>query len=272
MMNYQEISPSERLKPYVKCYYLYASSSAASFVDTVFPSGYTEIIFNLGSGKWQTYAADQFVTTPEIELWGQIIKPLTVRSIGKNTMLGIRFFSHAMSCFIEENIDSLNNQVVDFKDLSWNVVAPVHSKLLETTALDKRIMFVEEFLLNRLSLCKKKHDKVAVVNNIMHELKQEDFFDNIENVASRYGFTSRYLQKLFLQYTGLTPKLYTKINRFQNSLRLVTQNNTTLTSIAYDCGYFDQSHFIREFKSFTGLTPSGYTSAGPSITFAITNN
>ena len=100
----------------------------------------------------------------------------------------------------------------------------------------------------------------------MDELKQKDFFDNIENVASRYGITSRYLQKLFLQYTGLTPKLYTKINRFQNSLRLVTQNNNSLTSIAYDCGYFDQSHFIREFKSFTGLTPSGYTSAGSSIT------
>lgn len=272
MMNYREISPGERLKPYVKCYYLYESSSENSFVDTVFPSGYTEIIFNLGTGQWQTFTADQFVTTPSIELWGQIIKPLTVRSIGKNTMLGIRFFSHAMSCFVENNIDSLNNQVIDFKDLTGNVVGTLHSKLLETSALDKRIALVEDFLLNRLSLCKRKHGKIAVLNNIMHELKQENFFDNIENVASRYGITSRYLQKLFLQYTGLTPKLYTKINRFQNSLRLVTQSNTSLTSIAYDCGYFDQSHFIREFKSFTGLTPSGYTSTGSPITLALENN
>ena len=94
-MNYQEISPCERLEAYVKCYFLYESSSENSFVDTVFPSGCTEIIFNLGNGKWQTLSGDQFVTTPAIELWGQIIKPLTIRSIGKNTMLGIRFFPHA---------------------------------------------------------------------------------------------------------------------------------------------------------------------------------
>jgi len=63
---------------------------------------------------------------------------------------------------------------------------------------------------------------------------------------------------LFVQYTGLTPKLYSQINRFQNSLQLVREGNSSLTSIAYECGYADQSHFIREFKSFTGLTPSGY--------------
>jgi AraC-like DNA-binding protein len=269
MMNYREISPGERLNPYVKCYFLYESASEASFVDTVFPSGYTEIIFNVGTGQWQTCADNEFVTTPSIELWGQIIKPLTVRSIGKNTMLGIRLFPYAMSCFVNESIESFNNQVVDFKDLSGDAVDVLHSRLLETSALDSRIKLIEDFLLNRLSQCKKKHNKIAVLNNIMHELKREDFFDNIENVASRYGITSRYLQKIFLQYTGLTPKLYTKINRFQNSLRLVTQKNDSLTSIAYDCGYFDQSHFIREFKSFTGITPSGYTSTGSSIPYPL---
>ena len=267
MMNYQEISPCERLQAYVKCYFLYESSSENSFVDTVFPSGCTEIIFNLGNGKWQTFSGDQFVTTPAIELWGQIIKPLTIRSIGKNTMLGIRLFPHAMSCFVNESIESLNNQVIDFKDVSGNSVSVLYSQLLETNASNQRITLIEDFLLNTLSRYKRNHNKIAVLNNIMDELKQEDFFDNIENVASRNGMTSRYLQKLFLQYTGLTPKLYTKINRFQNSLRLVTQNNNSLTSIAYDCGYFDQSHFIREFKSFTGLTPSDYTSAPSSIIF-----
>ena len=172
-----------------------------------------------------------------------------------------------MSCFVNENIESLNNQVIDFKDVSGNSVSLLYSQLLETNALNQRITLIEDFLLNTLSRYKRNHNKIAVLNNIMDELKQEDFFDNIENVASRYGITSRYLQKLFLQYTGLTPKLYTKINRFQNSLRLVTQNNNSLTSIAYDCGYFDQSHFIREFKSFTGLTPSDYTSAPSSIHF-----
>lgn len=256
-MRYQEIIPGSVLKQYVKCYYIYQSDSAVAFDDTVFPSGCMEIIFNLGSGTWQTATEDEFVTTPPVELWGQIVKPLPVRSIGKNTMLGIRFYPHAASCFVNEQIGQFNNQVVDFNDISH--VQELHESLLENENLDTRIELIETFLLNQLSVCEKKLSKMDVVHDIMSEIRKEDFYENITGIASRYGITSRYLQKLFLQYTGLTPKLYTKINRFQNSLKLVSKKDRSLTSIAYDCGYFDQSHFIREFKYFTGYTPSGYS-------------
>jgi AraC-like DNA-binding protein len=271
-MTYNEIMPGDRLKQHVKCYYIYESETNVAFEDTVFPSGCIEIIFNLGTGKWQTAVNNGFVTTPSIELWGQIIQPLAIKSIGKNTMLGIRFFPHAAAHFLNDNVDRFNNQVIDFTDISGKAVSILYSRLLETTIWNKRIELVEEFLLHKLSLSEKRLKKVAVVSDIMNEIQQVDFFDNIENVASRYGITSRYLQKLFLQYTGLTPKLYSKINRFQNSLRLVTKKHTSLTSIAYDCGYFDQSHFIREFKSFTGFTPSGYSFKNSPITLAFSNN
>lgn len=271
-MKYAEIIPGSRLMQYVKCYYIYESETNQAFEDTVFPSGCMEIIFNLGIGKWQIEVGDGFATTPSIELWGQITKPLNIRSIGKNTMFGIRFFPHAASCFLNDKVDLFNNRVVDFSDLSGQAVKSLHIKLLETETLNKKIEFVEDFLLHRLSLTEKRLNKIAIVGDIMNELKQDDFFDNIENVASRYDITSRYLQKLFLQYTGLTPKLYSKINRFQKSLQLVTKQDLSLTSIAYDCGYFDQSHFIREFKSFTGFTPSGYSFENSSITLAFVNN
>jgi AraC-like DNA-binding protein len=271
-MHYKEIIPGERLKQYVKCYYIYESSTDAAFEDTVFPSGCLEIIFNLGTGKWQTATSGDFVTNPSIELWGQITQPLPIKSIGKNTMLGIRFYPHAAAYFLNDKVDLFNNRVVDFSDVSGYRVKTLYSKLSDVATWDKRIELIEDFLLQKLSLSERKLGKAVVINNIMNELRQDDFFDNIENVASRYGITSRYLQKLFLQYTGLTPKLYSKINRFQNSLRLVTKNDTSLTSIAYDCGYFDQSHFIREFKSFTGFTPSGYAFENSPITIAFANN
>ena len=271
-MKYTEVRPGNRLKQYVKCYYIYESEADVTFEDTVFPSGCMEIIFNLGAGKWQTAVENGFVTTPAIELWGQIIKPLPIRSIGKNIMLGVRFFPHAAAFFLNDTIDLFNNQVADFRDLSGNVVNVLYSKLLETTAWNKRIELVEGFLFQRLLLSEGRLSKMTVVNDVMNEIRREDFFENMENVAGRYGITARYLQKLFLQYTGLTPKLYSKINRFQNSLRLVTQKEISLTSIAYDCGYFDQSHFIREFKSFTGLTPSGYSIENSPVALVIANN
>jgi AraC-like DNA-binding protein len=270
-MKYTEIIPGTGLKQHVKCFYIYESDSAISFDDTVFPSGCVEIIFNLGTGKWQTAMDDGFQTTPSIELWGQIIRPMPIRSIGRNTMLGIRFFPHAAAYFLNDNIGLFNNRVVDYSEVGKGA-AELHSRLLEASAWDQRIKLVEAFLLHTLSISEKGLDRVDMLTSIMGEIRHQDFFDNIENVASRYGITSRYLQKLFFQYTGLSPKLYTKIHRFQNSLRLVTKKDTSLTSVAYHCGYFDQSHFIREFKSFTGLTPSGYSVESSPITLAFANN
>jgi AraC-like DNA-binding protein len=270
-MEYKEITPGDSLKNYVKCFYMYEFETNISFVDKAFATGCIEIMFNLGNGKWQTEVNSHFITTPAIELWGQIIQPLTFKSLGKNSMFGIRFFPHAASIFLNENIELFNNKVTDFKNVAGSAVSLLHVKLLETPALNKRIEIAEEFLLQRLSFSEKRLSRMQLIGNIINELKQDDFFDNIENVASRYGITSRYLQKVFLQYTGLTPKLFSKINRFQNSLLLVAKKNESLTSIAYECGYFDQSHFIREFKSFTGSTPSGYAPENSSAVLASAN-
>ncbi len=93
---------------------------------------------------------------------------------------------------------------------------------------------------------------------IVKEMQQNTFSDNIETIALRYGITARYLQKLFLQHIGVTPKVYSSINRFQRTLKHINKKEVSLTSIAYECGDEEQSHFIREFRSFTGLTPSLY--------------
>lgn len=271
-MKYQEIKPGNRLAPYIKCYYIYESNINTAFEDTVFPSGCIEIIFNLGTGQWQVAGKDGFVTNPSIELWGQITRPLPIRSVGKHIMLGIRFFPHAAAYFINDKIELLNNQVLNPNDLQDNAIDILYSRLQDTPSWNKRIEWIEDFLLNRLSISENKFSRMSMISNIMTEIRREDFFDNIENVASRHGVTSRYVQKLFLQYTGLTPKLYSKIARFQDSLRLVTKKEASLTSIAYDCGYFDQSHFIREFKSFTGFTPSGYAQEHSPVTLAFANN
>jgi len=252
-MRYKEFNPGEVLKEYVKCYYIYESDIAE---DKAFATGCAEIMFNLANGKWETAVGDTFVTTPPIEFWGQVVRPLTFRSLGSNVMLGIRFYAHTACLFLNDNVSLFNNRVTDFAAVAGKSVSELHVKLLEATSIKGRIQLIERFLLAKLLRQEKKFDKLAMIKNILTELKQEDFFDNIENVASRYGITSRYLQKLFLQYTGLTPKLYSKINRFQKSLVLVNKKNTSLTDIAYECGYFDQSHFIRDFKWFTGFIPS----------------
>src|SRR5207237_7458101 len=96
------------------------------------------------------------------------------------------------------------------------------------------------------------------VGSMLRSIKKDPAENNLGNVASKYGITPRYLHKLIYQHTGLSPMSFHKIIRFQQSLKLITRNDLSFTTIAYSSGYFDQPHFIRDFKSFTGLTPSAY--------------
>lgn len=263
-MKYQEFQPSDRLKPYVKCYYLMESSTDLPLEDKAFATGCIEIMFNLGTGYWQIWSGSQFVTNPSIELWGQIIEPLAFRSIGHNVMLGARFFPHTAACLLSGGIQQFNDGVTDFSRIGGKAVQDLHARLMEVNSLPQRLELLETYLLAQLAKQEKNLHKLPLLNQIMQELQQDNFFEQINQVARRQGISSRYLQKIFLQYTGLSPKLYSKIHRFQNSLLLVAQKESNLTNIAYDCGYFDQSHFIRDFKNFTGVAPSAFSAEGSS--------
>jgi AraC-like DNA-binding protein len=248
-MEFIHFSPSDILKPYVRHYYIFESDSDMEFEDTVFPSGDMEVIFNLGGGVWESSVENKFFQTPPVELWGQLTKPLAIKSRGRHTMLGIRFLTHSAAFFFNEEIGLFNDRVSNLTDIIGNPVKVLHSQLLETR---------EKFLLERLEGNGKKSFRIEKVAHILTSIRNDPAENNIHHIASRHGITPRYLHKLIYQFTGLSPKSFNKISRFQLSLRLLAKNEQPFTSIAYDCGYFDQSHFIRDFKSFTGVTPSAY--------------
>jgi len=271
-MKYKEIIPGERLRPYIKCYYSFESESNIELDDTVFPGGHMEIIFNLGEGIWRSATNDSWHTTPPVELWGKITQPLPIRSIGINKMLGIKFYAHSAALFLNEELSGFNDQIADLRDLLGKPVRTLHERLKEESDLDRRVVLLEDFLLGRLAAKEKRVVNITMVGKIIREMQQNPDPNSIRIIAGQYNISSRYLGKLFLQYTGVTPKLYDKIRRFQQSLRLITENQSSLTSIAYDCGYFDQSHFIRDFKHFAGITPSSYSPASYPVAQALVNS
>jgi AraC-like DNA-binding protein len=273
-MKYTEIIPGERLKPYIKCYYTFESDSNVELDDTVFPGGHMEIIFNLGEGIWKSFVNQEFCPTPQVELWGKLTQPLPVKSVGRNMMLGIRFYAHSAACFLNEEVWEFNDQVADLRDVLGTPVGSLHAKLRETPHLNRRIELIEDFLVSRLILKGRRlnNSHISMIGQIIKEMQVNDAADNVEAIAHRYNISSRYLRKLFLQYTGVTPKLYNKIHRFQHSLQLVSESQSSLTSIAYDCGYADQSHFIRDFKSFTGFPPSAYSADAYPVSQALSSN
>lgn len=266
-MSYQEYSPTEALHPYVKCYYMSHSGADHVSNDHAFATGCLEIMFNLDGAQWQTKKNGIFGPTAAVELWGQVINPRSLRLVGRSHVMGIRFHPFGAAPFLNEHVCAFNDQVIDLSEVMGTSLETLHVSLQHTSNMADKIRLVESFLLKRLHAFRNRNTKIGLVRQVMKELSHEDFFDNIDNVASRYGITSRYLQKVFLQYTGLTPKLYSKVSRFQKSLILIG-GGQTLTSVAHESGYYDQSHFIREFKTFTGMTPSAFDASNSSAILA----
>ena len=254
-MRLQYFRPSDVLAPYVRHYYLFETDMDMGFEDTVFPSGEMEMIFNLGGGLWESVVGDKYVPTPEMELWGQITKPLAIRSKGRHLMFGIKLFTHSAAYFLHDEIGKLNDQVSDLSDILGNPVNELYARLLEAKNITQRIVLMEDFLIRMLTVGERKSCRIDKVGDILSSIKMNS---SLHCIAGKHGITPRYLHKLVYQHTGLSPISFNKIMRFQYSLQLICKKDRSFTSIAHESGYFDQSHFIKDFKLFTGITPSAY--------------
>lgn len=263
-MEFHRFTPSVILRPYVKQYFFFQSKLEKAFEDVVFPSGGMEVIFNLGDDTWETFGGSKFSKTPPVELWGQVTQPLAIRLAGRQVLLGVQFFTHSAAFFFDEGLNEFNDRVHDLEQVMGHSARTLHAQLLEARETTARIGLLEHFLLNKLF---QRRNKAAAIGRVGHLLTSIEHAEDTPTapaerslglVAAHHGITPRYLHKLVQQHTGLSPRAFKKIRRFQSSLRLLAGPKLPLTAVAHASGYFDQSHFIRDFKSFTGLTPSAY--------------
>lgn len=82
---------------------------------------------------------------------------------------------------------------------------------------------------------------------------------NIKEISHKVGYTNKHLNDLFKNYMGISPNKYRRIRQFQKSVNMLgLAHNVDLQEIAFLSGYFDQSHFVRDFKEFTDFTPTEY--------------
>ena len=82
---------------------------------------------------------------------------------------------------------------------------------------------------------------------------------NIDRLAQTACLEYKQFKRIFADYVGANPKDYLRVIRFQKALHtLQIQPNISFTQLSYECGYYDQAHFIKEFKQFSGYTPTEY--------------
>ena len=253
-MEFPTILPSEVLRPYVK-YYWVCTTEEDVFKESMYPSGHLEFCIDISNGETFRHFDNRLERMPRLEVLGHITTPTSATVAKGTTVLVTRFYPHASSLFVPNPAIDFTNKSVDLYDILGHKSTGFYYQIMEQPTIEMKIRILEAFLIQQLIKNRKEHKKLKLIENICRHISSTESF-NSKSLSVEFGFSERYIQKSFLECVGLTPKNYFAVQRFNKSLELIQSSSETLTSIALECGYYDQAHFIKEFKSYTALTPS----------------
>lgn len=126
-------------------------------------------------------------------------------------------------------------------------------------AVDQKFRFAEGYLLKIFS---RKLTTNPFVDYAVEQILQHPHQAVMEHITAKVGFSQKHLISIFKQHVGVAPKVFLRVMRFQKAIEDIGQKKVVnWTSIAHESGYYDQAHFINDFKEFSGFTPTGYMDA-----------
>jgi len=257
-MNYETYPPHPDLASLVKCYWsLEIPAQKEVERQLIVPDGCIEMAFILGDDVMRYTSEDEFILQPREMILGQITQPFYIKPTGRVDTFAVRFYPYGFANVVQADIHTLSNTETPLNVLfGEEASAQLAYQMKAAEDTEARIGVVEAFLLNRLSDNKTVDTIVRTTIETMLETKGRGTIATLlKNDLSR----RRKLEREFRQKIGLSPKQLGKVIRLQAALNMIlNRQSESLTDVAYQNEYYDQAHFIRDFKEFTGTTPKKF--------------
>lgn len=253
------IFPSGILKSFIN--YFWIVEFETSFLEIsspqrIVPNGMIEIFFHYG---------DKLISEKEnikekhqnVVIIGQSTNYYDVFQTGKTGFVAVLFKPHAVKLFFDIKLSEITNEIVDLS-LFNTEIGNILEKITLSNTISSKIQVIESFLLSRFN------DKMLYnykrLSNCFEHINIATANLKISDLANISCLSDKQFYRIFTEFTGISPKDFIKIIRVQNALSLMLQGKSkNLFEIAFQCGYFDQSHFIKDFKALTGFTPKEYS-------------
>jgi len=191
-------------------------------------------------------------------LYGVTSGKFVRRIEGKGRAFGIKFRPGAFYPFVKSSISAFTDKVIPLSEIFGADALALERAIvpLDDADKDQMIEAAEAFLRARLP---EQDDNVRLVNDIVSCITADREITKVDTVVSRLGVGKRQMQRLFSLYVGVSPKWVIKRYRMHEAVeRLAEGGAVDWPQLALDLGYFDQAHFIKEFKSMVGRSPLEY--------------
>lgn len=245
--------PCEALQPYVRYYWVFKSNQPLNTL--TFPIGCPQIIFHK---QTPLYIPELGTAQSEFTISGQVNYPSHLYADSNVEMIVVVFQPYAMKAFLDSPISLLHNQEVSGYDFENKHLKRLAAQIFDCENTNLCIGIIEQWLLSQMA--------DALTSKTVYDLKRitasiKRLFSMpatpVTELASVACLSKKQFERLFNELVGANPKEYARIVRFQKSLKLLQHCSEDINQaqLAYQCGYADQSHFIREFKQFSGYTP-----------------
>ena len=247
--------PSAHLRHLVKSIWMVDSDKETTIQrEKIIPDGYPEMIFHYGdpyraniSGEW--YIQEKYLVA------GQITNHFYLENTGTSGMIGVKFQPWAVRQLFNLNMESIVNQAIPFPDHLFQTLNPLIEIANSHLHFEDKVLQLENCLTTMTnSLAPQNRQFQEAVELIISNTGAR----RLQEIRQQVGVGERSLERYFKKYIGLSPKLYSRIIRFSSIFHLIQTKNFEWTQISYLSGFYDQSHFIKNFKEFTGEDPSGY--------------
>ncbi|TKC05878.1 helix-turn-helix domain-containing protein [Pedobacter frigoris] len=251
-MKFSRMVPRPGLEHLIECYWMMESDDPFSRVEKIIPDGFTELIFNYGSVYRANIKGLWYTQTPNL-LAGQISRHFYLENTADTASFAIKLKPAALTQLFGLNMQLYIDQIVDLDTFSHPELAALKFKFLpfENEHLLKQRLDEHFLMLSQ-----------SATENPLEEVLKLIFDSNgmatISALCEAGKMTERQMQRLFKKYVGISPKYYARIIRFNYIFQLIQKEDHNWADIVYQSGYYDQSHFIRNFKAFTGEDPSDY--------------
>lgn len=248
-MNYRTIAPPPSLARYISCLWSLEApvDDMSQRVFTVMSSGFPGLIFQRDPAVFTGFGGERL---PQLFIFGQATHYGNLQAKGRIQLSGINFRPTALKNLFNLNANELRDEHINIHDL---IKTSLTEQLLHADSLEEQANCLFTCF-NRLA--GRRQDSGTMLTYAIEILQRGG---NIPHLLNKLNLSERSLERLFQSYIGISPKLYIRIMRFQRSIALLKERSSaSLTDIAYSLDYFDQSHFIHDFKRFSGVSPKIY--------------
>ncbi len=260
-MLYLERSPHPALRPYIKTFWYACDPAATHGHERVLPNGHAQVVISLARDYLTdaNHPTDPLQHTPAAIFLGLYSRYQHIDTIDLAELIGIVFHPGGTLPFFPDNTHLFTNCETSLEALWGNAAANLRNDLREANTPSHKFDLLDFALRHRLG--ESKHPRrVPILDYALTHLHRAPGTTTIAALTRDIGISPRHLSQLFREQIGVSPKLYCRIQRFQQVVQQMHRGaDIHWAELALACGYYDQSHFSNDFHAFSGLSPTEYS-------------